>query len=118
MFRAHRGSFDQGQQVSLNALARDIGAMAVRARADLVDFIQEDDTVLLDGVDGRLARKYGASSRFGARFDMEVDAVLICVLALLAWRNHCKAVLAFDSVSIVVNDFEEIINSVFLGSRV
>ena len=42
-------------------------------------------TLLLDGLDGRLARKYG-SSRFGARFDMEVDAVLICVLALLAWH--------------------------------
>jgi phosphatidylglycerophosphate synthase len=43
-------------------------------------------TLLLDGLDGRLARKYGSSSRFGARFDMEVDAVLICVLALLAWH--------------------------------
>jgi phosphatidylglycerophosphate synthase len=43
-------------------------------------------TLLLDGLDGRLARKYGSSSRFGARFDMEVDALLICVLALLAWH--------------------------------
>ena len=42
--------------------------------------------LLLDGVDGKLARKYGTSSRFGARFDMEVDAILICVLALLAWH--------------------------------
>lgn len=43
-------------------------------------------TLLLDGLDGRLARKYGSSSPFGARFDMEVDAILICVLALLAWH--------------------------------
>ena len=43
-------------------------------------------TLLLDGVDGRLARRFDTSSRFGARFDMEVDALLICVLALLAWH--------------------------------
>ncbi|MGD8322963.1 MAG: CDP-alcohol phosphatidyltransferase family protein [Gammaproteobacteria bacterium] len=42
--------------------------------------------LLLDGVDGRLARRFGASSRFGARFDMEVDAVLVFVLALLVWH--------------------------------
>ena len=38
----------------------------------------------LDGVDGRLARAYGTASRFGARFDMETDALLALVLALLA----------------------------------
>lgn len=42
--------------------------------------------LLLDGVDGHIARKSATSSRFGARFDMEVDALLICVLALLAWH--------------------------------
>jgi len=42
--------------------------------------------LLLDGVDGALARRGGISSRFGARFDMEVDALLIAVLALLAWH--------------------------------
>jgi phosphatidylglycerophosphate synthase len=46
--------------------------------------------VLLDGVDGWLARRTGTSSRFGARFDMEVDAALILVLAGLAWQ-HGKA---------------------------
>lgn len=40
----------------------------------------------LDAVDGRLARRDGLASRFGARFDMETDALLILVLALLAWR--------------------------------
>lgn len=43
-------------------------------------------TLVLDGVDGLIARRCGTSSRFGARFDMEVDALLICVLALLAWH--------------------------------
>lgn len=39
----------------------------------------------LDGVDGWLARRRGEASAFGARFDMEVDAALILVLAVLAW---------------------------------
>ncbi len=38
----------------------------------------------LDGVDGWLARRSGLASRFGARFDMEVDAALALILALLA----------------------------------
>jgi phosphatidylglycerophosphate synthase len=40
----------------------------------------------LDAVDGRLARRGGLASRFGARFDMETDALMILVLAVLAWR--------------------------------
>jgi len=41
---------------------------------------------LLDGVDGWLARRTKMASAFGARFDMEVDALLIIVLAVLAWQ--------------------------------
>jgi phosphatidylglycerophosphate synthase len=37
----------------------------------------------LDGVDGWLARRYQIASSFGARFDMEIDALLILVLAIL-----------------------------------
>ena len=37
----------------------------------------------LDGLDGWLARRAGLSSGFGARFDMEVDALLGAVLALV-----------------------------------
>ncbi len=40
----------------------------------------------LDGLDGWLARRKGVSSAFGARFDMETDALLIMVLAVLAWQ--------------------------------
>jgi len=36
----------------------------------------------LDGLDGWLARSLGASSAFGARFDMEVDSLLVLVLAI------------------------------------
>jgi len=41
----------------------------------------------LDGVDGWLARRTAMVSAFGARFDMEVDALLIQVLAILAWQD-------------------------------
>ena len=37
----------------------------------------------LDGVDGWLARRTGLTSTFGARFDMEIDALLGAVLALV-----------------------------------
>ncbi len=43
--------------------------------------------MLLDGVDGWLARRTAMSSPFGARFDMEVDALLVLVLAVLVWRH-------------------------------
>jgi phosphatidylglycerophosphate synthase len=41
---------------------------------------------VLDGIDGWLARRTRMASAFGARFDMETDALLIMVLALLAWQ--------------------------------
>jgi phosphatidylglycerophosphate synthase len=44
----------------------------------------------LDGVDGWLARRTRMVSAFGARFDMEVDALLILALSVLTWR-HGKA---------------------------
>ncbi|WP_159949104.1 CDP-alcohol phosphatidyltransferase family protein [Rhizobium sp. 18065] len=38
----------------------------------------------LDGIDGYLARRFGHTSDFGARFDMEVDALLILILSVAA----------------------------------
>lgn len=38
-----------------------------------------------DAIDGAIARRTGTASAFGARFDMETDAALVAVLALLAW---------------------------------
>jgi phosphatidylglycerophosphate synthase len=40
-------------------------------------------TALLDAVDGALARRSGLASAFGARFDMETDAVFTLVLCAL-----------------------------------
>lgn len=41
--------------------------------------------LLLDGVDGYLARRLNLQSDFGARYDMEVDALLILLLSVLAF---------------------------------
>jgi len=43
--------------------------------------------MVLDGVDGWVARRDGHVSSFGARFDMEVDAFLMLVLSVLVWES-------------------------------
>lgn len=50
--------------------------------------------LLLDGADGAVARRTGTASAFGARFDMELDAALGLVLAVL--------VLAYDRAGLWV----------------
>jgi phosphatidylglycerophosphate synthase len=42
---------------------------------------------MMDGVDGWVARRTRMASPFGARFDMEVDALLILALAMLVWQQ-------------------------------
>ena len=41
----------------------------------------------LDFLDGRVARRTGTSSAFGARFDMELDAFLLMALSVLVWQS-------------------------------
>jgi phosphatidylglycerophosphate synthase len=43
--------------------------------------------LILDGLDGFLARRLDQSSSFGARFDMEVDAALILLLCVLILQS-------------------------------
>jgi phosphatidylglycerophosphate synthase len=43
--------------------------------------------LLLDGADGWAARRTGLASPFGARFDMEVDALFVLVLTMLVART-------------------------------
>lgn len=64
------------------ALAVEPGTVAAAAFATLAGTA----VVVLDGLDGRLARRHGVASEFGARFDMETDALLVLALAVLAWR--------------------------------
>ena len=42
--------------------------------------------IALDGLDGFVARRSGQETRFGARFDMELDSFLMLVLSALVWR--------------------------------
>lgn len=42
--------------------------------------------LVLDGVDGAVARRTGSATAFGARFDMELDAAMILALSILAWQ--------------------------------
>jgi phosphatidylglycerophosphate synthase len=42
----------------------------------------------LDGVDGFLARRFRQASAFGARFDLETDALTMMALALLVWATN------------------------------
>ena len=43
--------------------------------------------LVLDGLDGYLARRLSLCSPFGARYDMEMDALLIALLAIAAWTS-------------------------------
>ena len=43
--------------------------------------------MVLDGVDGWIARRTMSDTPFGARFDMELDTLLMLILALLVWRS-------------------------------
>jgi phosphatidylglycerophosphate synthase len=54
--------------------------------------------LLLDGVDGQVARRTGTASPLGARFDMEVDAFLILVLSAFLVRPLGLWVLAIGAM--------------------
>ena len=41
----------------------------------------------LDGIDGYLARRTRLASDFGARFDMEIDALLILTISVFLWQS-------------------------------
>ncbi len=66
------------------------GGVAALAVADQVPAMVALATValVLDAVDGQVARRTGTVSAFGARFDLEVDAFLILVLSTyVAWTT-------------------------------
>jgi len=45
-------------------------------------------TVMLDGVDGYLARKLNHVTKFGALFDLETDALFIAVTGMMLYHRH------------------------------
>lgn len=54
--------------------------------------------LVLDAVDGRVARRTGTATALGARFDMEVDAFLILVLSMHVARSTGGWVLAIGAM--------------------
>jgi phosphatidylglycerophosphate synthase len=78
-----------GRAVLVLLLIASLGVAATSALGWLLVVVSVV-AVALDGVDGALARGRGEASEFGARFDMETDALLILVLAALVWQ-HDKA---------------------------
>lgn len=54
--------------------------------------------LVLDAVDGQVARRTGTAFGLGARFDMEVDAFLILVLSVYAARSTGAWVLAIGAM--------------------
>ncbi|HTY48178.1 MAG TPA: CDP-alcohol phosphatidyltransferase family protein [Steroidobacteraceae bacterium] len=79
---ANRVTVARGAMVAL--LAGLLGARAAGAAAAAT--VVAAAALILDGVDGALARHTRMASRFGARFDMETDALFTAVLSLLAWQ--------------------------------
>jgi len=53
--------------------------------------------LVLDAVDGQVARRTGTTSALGARFDMEVDAILVLVLSVFVARSLGGWVLAIGA---------------------
>jgi phosphatidylglycerophosphate synthase len=56
------------------------------ARATTLLLVLAGTALALDAVDGKVARRTGTVSALGARFDMEVDALLILVLSVFVAR--------------------------------
>lgn len=76
-----------GRLALVATLAACIGEPLVDAEAMAWSAIVVGTTAaLLDAVDGPLARRSGLASEFGARFDMETDALLTFVLCVLVFH--------------------------------
>ena len=94
MLQAHRPHerFGPANQVTLARailvalLAGLIGERAVSTSPGFV-LLLAIPALALDGLDGWLARRTRMQSAFGARFDMETDALLVMVLCVLAWEG-------------------------------
>ena len=79
--RAAITAFMGGLVIACPDFGTEFGKAALWSTGFIVAF-----ALALDGVDGYLARRTGTASRFGARFDMEVDALLILFLSLAAFE--------------------------------
>jgi len=83
--RAGRSALGPADRVTLTraSLVCGVGALVAAGTPPVTLLVPLAAVALaLDAVDGRVARATGTTSRLGARFDMEVDAVLILLLSV------------------------------------
>jgi phosphatidylglycerophosphate synthase len=98
------GKFGPGDWVTLTR-ATLVGCVAAltadsfhqRARIEVLVAIAVV-ALVLDAVDGQVARRTGTASGLGARFDMEVDAFLILVLSVYVARSMGAWILAIGAM--------------------
>ena len=87
--RARMTSFGPADLVTLTRTVLIGGIAAITAdslgtgNAPIALIVMAVIALVLDGVDGKVARRMDAVSKFGARFDMEADSFLILVLSIL-----------------------------------
>jgi phosphatidylglycerophosphate synthase len=80
---ANHTTLVRGAMVAL--LAGMLGEQGTRSSSTAA-VIVSSTTMVLDGLDGWIARRSGMATQFGARFDMETDAAFVAVLSLLVWQ--------------------------------
>ncbi|MDT5027680.1 MAG: hypothetical protein QOE61_4106 [Micromonosporaceae bacterium] len=104
LYRAGVGALGPGDRVTLTR-ATLVGCVAAltadsfhqRARIEVLVSIAIV-ALILDAVDGQVARRTGTASGLGACFDMEVDAFLILVLSVYVARSMGAWVLAIGAM--------------------
>ena len=107
MAHHHRDGLGPADRVTLARAVLACGVAALVAdsfdgRTPVAIFVALSTIALiLDGVDGKVARRTGTTSAFGARFDMEVDSFLVLVLSVYVGHTMGWWVIAFGAARYV-----------------
>lgn len=85
---ANTVGFGPANRITLVRLGLVLGLLGARDAFSLRQCALVAGLVLvLDGVDGFVARSSGTASSFGAHFDMETDALFVLTLSFLLWSS-------------------------------
>lgn len=107
LLRSHAVSLTPADRVTLTRMVL-VGAVTALVAQSLVRPVPTAAitaiaavALILDAVDGHVARRTGLATSFGARFDMEVDAFLILVLSIDVARQVGPWVLVIGAMRYV-----------------